>query len=90
MTLQGALMQELAVSEDDRQQIVEVVSHPSREAADRFQLLYLAKLLFQMLALDRVPEGANQDFRAQISLAQKVLRAAADSPSRGFLIVEAS
>src|SRR5439155_15948334 len=43
--------EELAASGDDRQQVVEVMRHTSREPPDGFHLLRLAKLLLQGLLL---------------------------------------
>ena len=45
------LQQEIAVPEDHPEQVVEVVSDPAREPADRLHLLGLRELLFQEVPL---------------------------------------
>ena len=47
--------QEVGVSGDDRQEVVEVVGDSARELADRIQLLPLAELLLEVQALGDVP-----------------------------------
>ena len=46
-----ALLRQLAVAEDGRQDVVEVVRDAAGERADRLELLRLAQLLFEPLAL---------------------------------------
>ena len=50
---------EVAVTEDHRQQVVEIVRHPARQLADRFHFLRLAKLILQVLAFGDVRPGAD-------------------------------
>ena len=50
-------MQHLAVTGDDREQIVEVVRNPARQATHSFHLLGVAKLLFEALTLSDVDHG---------------------------------
>jgi len=54
IVLVDAHQQEFTVTRDGRQQVVEVVSHPSRQSADGLHLLRLEELLLQSLALGDV------------------------------------
>ena len=57
------LEEDVAVAEDDREEVVEVVGHAAGQAADRLHLLGLAELLLQAAPVGDVgehPEGAGE------------------------------
>jgi hypothetical protein len=45
---------QVAVAQDDGEQIIEIMRHPARQAPYRLQLLRLAEIGFQALALGHV------------------------------------
>ena len=59
------LAQQIEVADDDREQIVEIVSDAAGQIADRFHLLRLPKLIVELLALGHVLDHAQhvQHFR---------------------------
>ena len=79
---------------DDRQQVVEVMRHTTRQPPDRIHLLRLPQLRFNVcllllrpLALDGVPHGAHQQVAIRLSLDQVVLRPSLYGLDRqGFIV----
>src|SRR5262249_44452484 len=56
----GPSLQELAVAEDRREKVVEVVRDPTRELADRAELLGLEELLLESLSLADIFDDAGE------------------------------
>src|SRR5690348_10692698 len=56
----AAAQQQIAVTGDDRKQIVEIVRNTAGEPADRLHLLRLAELLLEPIAL--APEACGAEF----------------------------
>src|SRR5690606_7863749 len=63
------LHQQLAVTQDYREQVVEVVRHAASELAKRTQALRLPQLLLEFLALTHVVHAADQAQRLPLAIA---------------------
>ena len=70
-----ATEQDLAIGEDGREQVVEVVRDAARQQADALQLLHLPELLVEALALGEIADDADDALAAAFVDEQRLLGA---------------
>ena len=79
--------QEARVAQDHREKVVEIMSHSSRQLPERFHLLGLAQLVFQLFAGNELPNLAAHrgEHRQQLVVQRVNLRAEKLDDAQGLL-----